>query len=141
MTLVDSSVWIDFVKGTATPQVDALRDLLTAGEALVGDLIVAEVLQGARSPHEVRRLETMFEFLPCVQLVGERRARSSAANYRALRARGNTVRKTIDMLIGSYCITEGLPLLFADRDFLPMVGHLGLAGAPGSLTAREVRRG
>lgn len=126
MTLVDTSVWIDFLRGTATAEVAKLQTLLRRGEVFVGDLIVAEVLQGARGPKEVRRIESIFAFLPSEPLVGDGVARQSAANYRLLRSNGVTIRKTIDMLIGTWCIREQVPLLHADRDFDPMEAHLGL---------------
>ena len=126
MTVVDSSVWVDSLRGAATPEVGDLRRLLTRGEAIVGDLIVAEVLQGARTSREVRQIETMFSYLVTVSMVGPQMAHQSAANYRLLRGEGVTLRKTMNVLIGSYCMAHGLPLLHADRDFDPMTKHLGL---------------
>ena len=125
--LVDTSVWIDFFRGRATPQVTRLKELVGQQEILLGDLILAEILQGVRE-HEVARVEKAFTAFRVVPLVGEAVARQSAADYRALRSRGITVRKTIDCLIATWCIRNATPLLHADRDFLPFV-DLGLIDA------------
>ena len=129
MTLVDSSVWIDFTNGNATPQTSTLIELLNAGKALVGDLILAEVFQGFRTDRQVRDAEALFALIPTVEILGVQAAYTSAQRYRALRRRGVTVRKTADALIASYCITTGLPLLYSDRDFDPYVEHAGLVAA------------
>lgn len=126
MIVVDSTVWIDFFNGVATEQVHRLRGLLGRREILVGDLILCEVLQGFRSERDAataRRALSAFDFAP---IVGRDVALRAAANYRVLRRRGITVRKTIDLLIGTFCIEGGHRLLHADRDFAPMAEHLGL---------------
>jgi hypothetical protein len=120
-------VWIDFFNARHTPQVVRLKELLGQQELLLGDLILAEILQGVRE-HEVTRVEKAFAAFKVVPLVGEAVARQSAANYRTLRSRGITVRKTIDCLIAAWCIRNRTPLLHADRDFLPFV-DLGLIDA------------
>ena len=125
--LVDTSVWIDFFRGRATPQVARLKELLGQQEILLGDLILAEMLQGLRE-QEVARVEKAFAAFRVAPLVGEAVARQSAANYRTLRSRGIAVRKTIDCLIAAWCIRNRTPLLHADRDFLPFV-DLGLIDA------------
>lgn len=125
--LVDTSVWIDFFRGRATPQVIRLKELLGQEEVLLGDLILAEILQGVRE-HELARVEKAFSAFRVMPLVGEAVARQSAADYRTLRSRGITVRKTIDCLIASWCIRNRTPLLHADGDFLPFV-DLGLIDA------------
>lgn len=122
--LVDTSVWIDFFRGRATPQVTRLKEMLGQQEILLGDLILAEMLQGVQE-HEVARIEKAFAAFQVAPLVGEAVARQSAANYRTLRSRGITVRKTIDCLIATWCIRNRTPLLHADRDFLPFI-DLGL---------------
>lgn len=130
MTLVDSSVWIDYFRGVGAPETDKLDALLGTEALLTGDLIVAEVLQGFSSESEfntARQLMTMR--LSVVSLVGPDNAVQAARNYRALRAQGVTIRKTIDTLIATYCIENGVSLLFSDRDFNPFVDYLGLRSA------------
>jgi predicted nucleic acid-binding protein len=130
MTLVDSSVWIDYFRGVASPETDRLDGLLGTEELMTGDLIVAEVLQGfsAESDFNVAR-QLMTTRLSVVSLVGPDNAIQAARNYRNLRAKGVTIRKTIDTLIATYCIENAVPLLFSDRDFKPFVDYLGLRSA------------
>ena len=126
MIVVDSMVWIDFFNGVPTGQVRRLRGLLGQQEILVGDLILCEVLQGFRSERDAvaaRRALAAFDFAP---MVGRELAARAAQNYRELRRQGITIRKTIDLLIGTFCIERGHRLLHADRDFAPMSQHLGL---------------
>jgi predicted nucleic acid-binding protein len=125
--LVDTSVWIDFFRGNRTPQVKRLKECLGREEIVLGDLILAELLQGVRDD-EAERIEQAFAAFRVVPLAGESIARRSAAVYRALRGRGITVRKTIDCLIATWCIETHTPLLFSDRDFLPFV-DFGLVDA------------
>jgi predicted nucleic acid-binding protein len=130
MTLVDSSVWIDYFRGVASPETDKLDTLLGTEALLTGDLIVAEVLQGfsAESEFNMAR-QLMTTRLSVVSLVGPDNAIQAARNYRNLRAQGVTIRKTIDTLIATYCIENGVSLLFSDRDFNPFVDYLGLQSA------------
>ena len=130
MTLVDSSVWIDYFRGVASPETDKLDTLLGTEALLTGDLIVAEVLQGfsAESEFNMAR-QLMTTRLSVVSLVGPDNAIQAARNYRSLRAQGVTIRKTIDTLIATYCIENGVSLLFSDRDFNPFVDYLGLQSA------------
>ena len=127
MIVVDSSVWIDYFNGRASRQADALHDLLGKRIVVIGDLILAEVLQGFRSDQHFRRARRLMQAFPVVTMLGPTLAVRSAENYRALRRRGVTVRKTIDVMIGTYCIARRVPLLYSDIDFDPMVRHLGLA--------------
>ena len=134
MILVDSSVWIDYFRGNATPQVDKLDTLLGAVPLAIGDLILTEVLQGCTSEKEfnaVRRALAPFDF---VILGGDDVAVEAARNFRRLRALGSTVRKTIDTVIATRCIVSGYELLHDDRDFDAFEQHLGLrcAGRAGS---------
>ena len=126
MILVDSSIWIDYFNGRLTRETDHLDALLGADVAATGDLILVEVLQGFRDEADYASAGHALTRLPCFDLLGSGRAESAAGRYRELRRAGVTVRKTIDVVIGSFCIDEGIPLLFSDRDFLPMVKHLGL---------------
>lgn len=124
--LVDTSAWVDYFNGVKTPQTDQLDQLLGSGRLLTGDLILAELLQGFAKDTDYRTARKLLLEFPCVDLVGRESALLAADYYRRLRKRGVTVRKTIDVLIGAYCIRHGHELLHADRDFDPMVEHLGL---------------
>lgn len=126
MILVDSSVWIDYFRGTITAQTEKLDQLLGSEPLAIGDLILTEVLQGftdERSFHEARKMLTA---LTVVELGGEEVAIQAARNFRALRKLGVTARKTIDTVIATRCIESGYDLLHSDRDFDPFVKHLGL---------------
>jgi predicted nucleic acid-binding protein len=128
--VVDSSVWIDFLNGRNKPHVRRLRTLLGTEEIVVGDLMLCEVLQGLdseRAPREVEALLRRFEIVP---MAGDAIATAAARNFRSLRRRGITVRKTIDLLIGTWCIENRGPLLHNDGDFRPMARYLGLIEVP-----------
>lgn len=124
--LVDSSVWVDFFNGTPTPEVDLLDRLLGKARLVVGDLIVAEVLQGFRHDRDHEQAKEALLRFPVLSMGGLDLALASAVNYRTLRRRGITVRKTIDCWIATFCLRENLELLHADRDFEPFALHLGL---------------
>jgi predicted nucleic acid-binding protein len=124
--VVDSSVWIDHLNDSRTPRVVLLRQVIGRELILVGDLILLEVLQGLRSDTEATRVERALRRFEVVSLLDAARAPRAAANYRTLRARGITVRKTVDLIIGTFCIDENHTLLHDDRDFDPMEAHLGL---------------
>jgi predicted nucleic acid-binding protein len=124
--LVDSSVWIDHLRDTVTPPVSYLRSLISREELLVGDLILCEVLQGLRTDAEARLVEDALREFEVVSLVDAELAVKTAANYRFLRRRGITIRKTIDLIIGTFCIERDHLLLQSDRDFAPMESLLGL---------------
>jgi predicted nucleic acid-binding protein len=127
--LVDSSVWIDYFSGTISRQTDTLDDLLGETPIAIGDLILAEVLQGFRDDRDYRTARKLFDTLTVFDLLGREMALKSAENFRSLRRKGITVRKTADVIIATFCIEKRLPLLFSDRDFRPFVQHLGLLGA------------
>jgi predicted nucleic acid-binding protein len=124
--LVDTSVWIDHLNNAATIQVRTLRTLIGRQRLLVGDLILCEILQGLRSDGDAATVERALRRFDIVSLVGPDIAVRAASHYRLLRGKGVTVRKTIDMLIGTFCIEHGHTLLHSDRDFDPMETHLGL---------------
>jgi predicted nucleic acid-binding protein len=126
LTLVDSSVWIDYFKGTITPQTEMLDSLLGREPLAIGDLILAEVLQGFDEEKAFNEARRMLPSLTVVDLCGQQVAIQAARNFRALRERGVTVRKTIDTVIATRCIESGYDLLHDDRDFDPFVKHLGL---------------
>ena len=126
MILVDSSVWIDFFNGRANRETDLLDDLLETDLLLTGDIIFTEVLQGFRAESDFRRAKRALGQLEFRPMLGRAIALKSATNYRVLRAKGITVRKTIDMLIATFCIENRHELLHSDRDFDPIQQHLGL---------------
>lgn len=129
VTLVDSSVWIDFFLDRDTPQTAALSTLLQTREIRTADLVLAEVLQGFRNDAAHDRALYLLS-LPGILVVSDAAVATKAArNYRALRAKGITIRKTIDTLIATRCIVDRIPLLYADRDFDPFVEHFGLRSA------------
>ena len=126
MILADSSVWIDFLRGAATPQALTLRSLLGTKRISVGDLIVAEVLQGCVVPRQFSDTLRLMSRLNLVTIGGHEVAVEAARNHLRLREKGITPRKTIDTLIATRCIVSGYELLHSDRDFDHFEKHLGL---------------
>ena len=126
MILVDSSVWINYFNGLSTWQTDLLDNYLSHFPILIGDLILAEVLQGFKSDKDYETAKELLDALQFRQIGGYDVAIQSAQNYRTLRKAGVTIRKTIDVIIGTFCIMRGVSLLHDDRDFDPMVLHLNL---------------
>jgi predicted nucleic acid-binding protein len=128
--VVDSSVWIDFLNGRKAAHVERLQAALGVDEIIVGDLMLCEVLQGLGSERDARQVESLLRRFEIVPMAGEAIAVSAARNFRSLRRRGVTIRKTIDLLIGTWCIENRRALLHNDGDFKPMAQHLGLIEAP-----------
>lgn len=126
MIVVDSSVWIDYFNGVESAATARLDQLLGVEPLAVGDLILAEVLQGFRSDADYSIARELMTSLTVLEMVGQKVAIQSVENYRSLRARGVTVRRTVDVIIATCCIELGLPLLFEDKDFVPFVSYLGL---------------
>lgn len=126
MILVDSSVWIAHLRGLGTEPVRRLKALDEPDEVLVGDLILLELLQGARNEAHAARIERDLRQFTIARMLDDDLAVRAARHYRLLRERGATVRKTIDVIIGTFCIERGYRLLHDDRDFEPMVTYLGL---------------
>ena len=126
MILVDSSVWIDYFRAIETPQVERLDAALGSELVAIGDLMLAEVLQGFTSDRDFDQALEMLGAIDSIEIGGHEIAVLAARNFRTLRGRGVTVRKTIDTLIATRCIHDRLPLLYSDRDFDPFVEHLGL---------------
>lgn len=129
MIVVDSSVWIDYFTGVKNIQTNKLDDTLGLRPVAIGDLILTEVLQGFRHDKDYKAARTLFEDLTIFDMLGKEMAKQSAENFRALRKKEVTVRKTADVIIASFCISQKLPLLFSDKDFKPFVKHLGLIEA------------
>ena len=126
MILVDSSVWIDFFRGRPSRETDILDELLGQEPLLIGDLVLAEVLQGFSADRDFKHAYRLLASLELIEIGGREIALQAARNFRSLRARGITVRKTIDTLIATRCIEAGINLLHDDRDFDPFTEHLGL---------------
>ncbi len=129
MIVVDSSVWIDYFGGRLTRETDRLDSLLGEEPIAIGDLVLAEVLQGFRADKDFRRAKELLMSLNVVNMLDTTIALKSAANSRALRKKGVTVRKTIDAIIATYCIANKLALLHCDKDFLAFHHHLKLKNA------------
>ncbi len=126
MILVDSSVWIDYFRNAPTVAVDMLDALLGKRAIITGDLIMLEVLQGTDSERDFAKAREIMQRALAIEIGGVAIAIEAARNYRHLRAKGFTVRKTIDTIIATRCIVDGYELLHNDRDFDPFAEHLGL---------------
>lgn len=129
MILADTSVWIDYLKGAITPHTDLLDDALCDGTLAMGDLIFLEILQGIREEKDFQQVKSKLSLLDQYILFSPQMVVKCADNYRALRKKGITIRKTNDIIIASFCIEEKLPLLYIDRDFEPFSEYLGLEKA------------
>jgi predicted nucleic acid-binding protein len=126
MIMVDTSVWIDYFNGIVTRETNLFHQSLSIQPIATGDLILTEVLQGFRNDQDFDRAKQFFSTLTFFEMGGWDNALKSAENYRYLRKRGLTVRKTIDVVIGTFCIEKGIPLLHSDKDFDLLEKHLGL---------------
>jgi len=126
MLVVDSTVWVDYFNGVENPQTNHLHLILGQTPILVGDLILAEVLQGFRDDADFEKARHGLGKLMQVEMVDTALALQSARNYRLLRRKGVTVRKTIDSLIATYCLANEHQLLHTDSDFDGYEKHLGL---------------
>jgi predicted nucleic acid-binding protein len=124
--IVDSNVWIDLLAGTDTVHTVWLEREIRRQRIGVPDLVLCEVLQGVRGDASYRRIRDRFKSYEILQCGGEVIALAAAQNYRSLRKKGITVRKTIDCLLATFCINEGHSLLHHDRDFDPFEELLGL---------------
>lgn len=129
MILVDSSVWIDYFNGAETRQTERLHVWLGVELLLCGDLILAEVLQGFSRERDFHTALKLFESMPVLNMLNQEIAVRSARNFRKLRKRGITVRKTVDSIIATFCIENDLSLLHSDKDFIPFEQHLRLRSA------------
>ena len=126
MIVVDSSVWIDYLRGIRTQQTDRLNLVGSRRLVLVGDLVLCEVLQGLRNEHEARRVEALLQRFAFGRMGGYDVAVEAARIYRTMHARGITIRKTIDLLIATFCLLGSHDLLHADRDFDVFAREFGL---------------
>lgn len=126
MILVDSSVLIDYFNGKENWQTEKLDEILGNEIIVIGDYILVEVLQGFKSDKDFNTAKNILNSFPCLNLLGEELAVKCAENYRKLRKKGITVRKTIDVIISTFCIENDIQLLHNDKDFFPFEKHLGL---------------
>ena len=126
MILVDTSVWIDYFNGAENTYTDALDSALDEGTVAIGDLIFLEILQGFKRDRDFQRAKTTLEALDHYEMFGHSMVLKCAENYRSLRKKGITIKKTADVIIATFCLENRLPLLFSDRDFSPFVENLGL---------------
>ena len=126
MILVDTSVWIDYFRGSVTAQTEKLDRLLGSEPLAIGDLILTEVLQGFAGERDFNAARKLLTSLTVVELGGQEVAIQAARNFRTLHKLGVTIRKAIDTVIATRCIESGYDLLHDDRDFDPFARHLGL---------------
>jgi predicted nucleic acid-binding protein len=126
MIMADTSVWIDYFNGTDNENTQKLDELLATDLIVTGDIILAEILQGFRKDIDFKKAKSALDALECYTLAGKEIAVKSAENFRFLRKKGITIRKTTDMIIGTFCIVNYIPLLYSDRDFDPLRDYLGL---------------
>ena len=126
MIIADTSAWIDYFKGTDAAHTNILDRELTRNRVGTGDLIIAEFLQGFRNDRDYQEAKSLMDSLEYFDLVGREVALLAGQNFRLLRREGITVRKTIDVLIASFCIINDFELIHNDRDFDPFEERLGL---------------
>ena len=126
MILVDSSIWIDYFKGEINRKTDWLDGALGTEPIIVGDIILTEVLQGFQSDKDFRIAKQLLLEFPFMNMLGRELALKSALNYKSLRKKGVTVRKTIDVMIGTFCIENNFSLFHNDKDFNPLEKYLTL---------------
>ena len=126
MILVDSSVWVDYFTGKINPQTDWLDAALGKEVIIVGDIILVEVLQGFKNDHDFHKAKELLSNFQFMEMLGRDLAVKRTENYRYLRKKGVTVRKTIDVIIGTFCIHHKISLLHKDLDFLPIIEYLKL---------------
>ncbi len=129
MIFVDSSVWIDYFNGNVTQETEKLDSILGSIPICIGDIVLTEVLQGFRNDRDFETAKELLSSLIIVNVLDTSIALKSANNFRALRKKGVTVRKTVDVVIATFCIENDIPLLYSDKDFIPFHKHLSLRSA------------
>lgn len=129
MIIVDTSVWVDYFNGNDNEHTNALDNALIEGLVLMGDIIFLEILQGFRDDTDYKQAHTTLSTLDQYQMLGVDMVGECSKNYRALRKKGITIRRTTDVIIATFCIKNKFPLLFQDRDFFPFSEHLKLKSA------------
>jgi len=126
MIVVDSSVWISRLRNLSTPQTAKFDEIQDFRDVVLGDIVLMEILQGTQNDRQATNIQKRLAKFGVVSMLTPSLAIKAATNYRALRNRGITIRKAVDMIIGTYCIEHGHSLLHQNKDYLPMVEHLGL---------------
>jgi predicted nucleic acid-binding protein len=126
MIVADTSVWIDYLRGVAAPHTDLLDQALGSDRVVTGDIIMVEFLQGFREDKDFATARQIMQALEYHDFLGGKNAMQSAMYFRMLRKKGITIRKTIDIMIATFCIENDFELIHNDRDFDPMEEHLGL---------------
>ena len=126
MILVDSSVWIDYFTGVYNKQTESLDRTLGVWTVAAGDLILAEVLQGFRHDRDYKKAKALFDTVTIFEMLGRETALASADNFRSLRKKGITIRKTADVIIATFCIKQRIPLLIFRQGFQPVCGTPGI---------------
>ncbi len=126
MIVADTSVWIDYFNGILAPHTDQLDEVLGTEMVIIGDIIITELLQGFKNDRNFEQAKEVIESLEYREFVGKQNAIKAADNYRYLRKKGVTVRKTIDVIIATYCIENDIELIHNDKDFDPFEEFLGL---------------
>jgi predicted nucleic acid-binding protein len=126
MIIADTSIWIDYFNGIESQYTDALDTGLVEGIIAIGDIIFLEILQGFKSDKDYHLAKKTLNTLEQYEMLGHNQVLKAADNYRKLRKKGITIRKTNDVVIATFCIAHKIPLLFLDKDFNPFVKHLGL---------------
>jgi predicted nucleic acid-binding protein len=129
MIVVDSKVWIAHFRNAISPSVKKLREMQEPGQIITGDLVLLECMQGARDEAHAVQIEATLRAFTLAPMLNDALAVEAARNFRRLRALGVTPRKTSDLIIATFCIARNYALLHQDRDFEPMVAHLGLLTA------------
>jgi len=127
--LVDTSVWIDYFNGNDSVEVNILDTALIKGSVVIGDIIMLEILQGFRNDKDYNKAKGTLASLDQYEMFGHNMVDKCAENFRSLRKKGITIRKTTDVIIATFCIENQIPLLFSDRDFNPFVKYLNLESA------------
>ena len=127
MVIVDTTVWVDYFSGVANPSTDWVHEEIERQRLGLTDLILCEVLQGVRDDVAAKAVERELRKLQVFEMCGVELARDAARNYRTLRSRGHTVRKTIDCVIATFCIREQYSLIHRDRDYDPFEKILELS--------------
>ena len=126
MIVADTSAWIDYFKGISAPHTDILDLELSRNRIVTGDLIIAEFLQGFREERDYQEAKRIMDSLEYRDMVGKDIALAASQNYRLLRKSGITIRKTIDVIIATFCIENDFELIHNDRDFDGIEQQLGL---------------
>ena len=126
MIVADTSAWIDYFKGISAPHTDILDLELSRNRIVTGDLIIAEFLQGFREERDYQEAKRIMDSLEYRDMVGKDIALAASKNYRLLKKSGITIRKTIDVIIATFCIENDFELIHNDRDFDGIEQQLGL---------------